>query len=67
MARTRSADEAARQRLLSAEEAALRLGIGRTQVYVEMAAGRLESRKIGRRRLIAVEDLEAYIDRTSTP
>lgn len=39
-------------RLLSVDEAAEALGIGRSSVYAEMAAGRLRSLTVGRRRLI---------------
>jgi excisionase family DNA binding protein len=46
------ADAPAPDRLLDVEEAAAALGIGRTRAYVEMDAGRLESVRIGRRRLV---------------
>jgi excisionase family DNA binding protein len=39
-------------RLLSIEQAARTLGIGRTALYSEIGAGRIRSVKIGRRRLI---------------
>jgi excisionase family DNA binding protein len=39
-------------RLLSVDEAAAALSIGRTAVYGELAAGRLRSVRLGRRRLI---------------
>lgn len=38
------------------------LGFGRNKVYEEISAGRLRSFKAGRRRMIAAEDLRAYID-----
>jgi excisionase family DNA binding protein len=38
-------------------------GIGRTTLYREMAAGRLESIAVGRRRLIPRAALEEYIER----
>ena len=47
--------------LLSAEEAAGVLGIGRTFVFELVAKGRLESIKLGRRRLIPREALERLI------
>ena len=39
-------------RLLSIEQAALALGIGRTALYSEIGAGRIRSVKVGRRRLV---------------
>jgi excisionase family DNA binding protein len=39
-------------RLLSIEQAARTLGIGRTALYSEIGAGRIRSVKVGRRRLI---------------
>ena len=39
-------------RLLSIEQAARVLGIGRTALYSEIGAGRIRSVKVGRRRLI---------------
>ena len=43
------------------EEAAKRLAIGRTFVYELLASGRLESIKLGRRRLIPAEALESLV------
>jgi excisionase family DNA binding protein len=43
------------------EEAARALGIGRTKLFAEIAAGRLRARKAGKRTLIAVEDARAYL------
>ena len=48
-------------RLLDVEEAAATLGLGRTSVYVEIAAGRLRSLRVGRRRLIPAASITAYI------
>ena len=39
-------------RLLSVDEAAELLGVGRTSLYGEVQAGRLRSVKVGRRRLV---------------
>ena len=39
-------------RLLSIEQAAQALGIGRTALYSEIGAGRIRSVKVGRRRLV---------------
>lgn len=50
-------------RLLSVEEAADRLGIGRSAVYAEVAAGRLATLKIGRRRLVPEQSLAAFVAR----
>jgi excisionase family DNA binding protein len=49
--------------LLRPEEAAERLGIGRSTVFGLLADGRLESVTIGRRRLIRPEALTAFIDK----
>jgi hypothetical protein len=46
----------------SIEEAAKVSGIGRTSLYVEIAAGRLIARKAGAKRTIITEgDLRAYL------
>lgn len=50
-------------RLLSVNEAAEQLGIGRTALYSEIAAGRLATVKIGRRRLVPASSVEARIYR----
>jgi len=47
--------------LLSVEQCAEMLGVGRTFVYALLAKGRLESLKLGKRRLIPREALEAFI------
>jgi excisionase family DNA binding protein len=39
-------------RLMSIEQAARALGIGRTALYSEIGAGRIRSVKVGRRRLV---------------
>ena len=39
-------------RLLSIEQAARALGVGRTALYSEIGAGRIRSVKVGRRRLV---------------
>ena len=48
-------------RLLSVDEAAAGLGIGRSVLYGEMGAGRLRSVKVGRRRLIPAASIAEYI------
>jgi excisionase family DNA binding protein len=47
--------------LLTAEEAADLLGIGRTKVYELMAGGRLASVKIGTCRRVPAEALRLYV------
>lgn len=48
--------------LITPERAGQLLGVGRSFVYAELLAkGRLESLKLGRRRLIPLEALEAFI------
>lgn len=53
-------DAAAPERLLSVDEAASLLGIGRTALYGELMAGRCRSVKVGRRRLVPSSALAAY-------
>lgn len=48
---------------LSVEEAADRLSIGRTQMYVLVRDGKIASVKVGRRRLVPTSALVAYLDR----
>ncbi|MEK6720536.1 MAG: excisionase family DNA-binding protein [Chloroflexota bacterium] len=48
-------------RLLSVDEAANALGIGRTAVYGEIQADRLRSIKVGRRRLVPATAIATYI------
>jgi excisionase family DNA binding protein len=50
-------------RLVSIEIAARLLGIGRTTVYDLVNRGELRSTKIGRRTLVAVEDIDTFVDR----
>jgi excisionase family DNA binding protein len=40
------------ERLLSVDQAARALGIGRTALYLEIGAGHVRSVKVGRRRLV---------------
>ncbi len=42
-------------------EAAAQLGIGRSKLYSEIAAGRLRTVAIGRRRLVPRSELERYL------
>ncbi len=48
-------------KLNTIQEAILRCRISRTRVYEEMAAGRLGSVKVGRRRLIPDSAIDAWI------
>lgn len=54
---------APRTRLVSIEVAAQLLSIGRTTVYDLVNRGELRSTKIGRRTLVSVEDIDAFVDR----
>ncbi|MGC8635251.1 MAG: excisionase family DNA-binding protein [Candidatus Limnocylindrales bacterium] len=49
-------------RLLSVDEAADALGIGRSRLYEEIGTGRLRSLKVGRRRLVPASAITAYIE-----
>jgi excisionase family DNA binding protein len=49
--------------LLTVEEAARRLSIGRTTMYALLKDGHINSVRIGRRRRIPTEALTAYTDR----
>jgi excisionase family DNA binding protein len=47
---------------VSLDEAARRAGLGRTSIYEAVNRGELPLRKVGRRSLIRVDDLKAWID-----
>ena len=47
--------------LLTAEEAAEALSLSRSTVYVELAAGRLESISVGRARRIPADAIDAWL------
>lgn len=49
--------------VLTVEEAARRLDIGRTTMYALVSAGEVRSVQIGRLRRIPVEALREYVDR----
>lgn len=49
--------------LITVEEAAERLGLGRTFTYTLIRRGDLPSVKVGGARRVAVVDLEQFIDR----
>ena len=52
--------------LLEVTEVAHLTGLSRSHLYVEMSAGRLRYVKAGRRRLVRVDDLEAYVTALSS-
>jgi len=56
-----AADGTQDELLLTVEEAARRLRIGRTLVYQLISAGELESVKVGRLRRVPAECLPAYV------
>lgn len=58
---TAATTQPAPDRLLDLRTASNLLGIGRSHLYGEMAAGRLRSVKVGRRRLIPSGALAAYM------
>ncbi|SDD18308.1 helix-turn-helix domain-containing protein [Actinokineospora iranica] len=51
------------QVLLTPEQAAERLGLGRTTVYALIGSAELESVKIGRSRRVPVDAVAAYVER----
>jgi excisionase family DNA binding protein len=50
------------KKLLSADELARELGVGRTTAYALLWSGQIPSMKIGRLRKIRREDVEAFIE-----
>lgn len=51
------------KRVYSIPEGAKQAGIGRSKMYEEINDGKLHTFKIGKRHLIAAEDLDAYIQK----
>ncbi len=49
------------KRLLSADELARELGIGRTSAYALLWSGQIPSMKVGRLRKVRAEDVETFI------
>ena len=49
------------KRLLSADELARELGVGRTTAYALLWSGQIPSMKVGRLRKVRREDVEAFI------
>jgi len=62
-ARANEAGPAGPDRLYSVAEAARLLSIGRSALYGELAAGRLRSLKVGRRRLVPAGALAEFVAR----
>jgi excisionase family DNA binding protein len=52
--------------LVHVEEAARRAGVGRGFLYQQIGQGRLRARKAGRRTLIALTDLAAWLEALPT-
>jgi excisionase family DNA binding protein len=51
--------------LVSIPDAATALSVGRTTIYELMRSGHLETRKMGRRRLIKAESLRRLVEEQS--
>ncbi len=51
------------RKLVSVEEAARTLSIGRSLLFEMLSAGTIRSVKVGRRRLVPVSALEEYVKR----
>jgi excisionase family DNA binding protein len=51
---------------LTVEEAAKASGVGRTTIFLELRSGRLKARKVGRRTVISVTDLHAWLEALPT-
>jgi excisionase family DNA binding protein len=51
---------------VSVEEAARRAGVGRGLLYQEIGCGRLRAHKAGRRTLIAIAELSAWLNALPT-
>lgn len=47
--------------LLRVSEAAIALGVGRSMLYEILASGRIDSVKIGNRRLVLADSVEAFV------
>lgn len=60
-ARTQSVDGVPQQLALSPEQAATALGLGRTTVYALIQGGQLRSVRVGRRRIVPVAAIEAFL------
>jgi excisionase family DNA binding protein len=61
-----SADELSERLAYSVDEAAKITGLSRDLLYDQMRAGRLHYLKVGRRRLITRQHLEAFLTRVAS-
>lgn len=61
------AQPAAPDRLLSIDEAAGRLGFGRSRLYTEISSGRLRTLTVGRRRLVPSSAIAEFIGAQEAP
>ena len=52
--------------LLTVDEAAHRLGIGRSHAYIFVMKGEFESVKLGRSRRVPAEAVEGFVERLRT-
>ncbi|SDI79176.1 DNA binding domain-containing protein, excisionase family [Pseudomonas abietaniphila] len=50
---------------LGIDDAATAIGVARSALYAIVARGEIESFKLGKRRLILVKNLDAYINRVA--
>jgi excisionase family DNA binding protein len=49
------------KRAMSVEEAAKAAGVGRTLLFEEIRKGHLKARKVGRRTIITMDELDAWL------
>jgi excisionase family DNA binding protein len=49
------------KRAMSVEEAAKAAGVGRTILFENIRAGHITARKVGRRTIITMDDLDAWL------
>jgi excisionase family DNA binding protein len=49
-------------RALSVGEAAKAAGVGRTLLFEEIRKGRLTARKVGRRTIVTIDDLDRWLE-----
>lgn len=63
MADVRNVDDLNNRLTLSVAEASLVLGISRSRLYEEISSGRLKKTKLGRRTLVLVAELKAWLEK----